>query len=448
MNVIINMKRGVLNSNKVKRKGGRYMVTWLEKINPFKTPQTFENTSRIEVMSGGTASLTPFSGNAYENDVYRAAIDAIARNAAKLKGKHIIYSKLDSQRTHGEERLNRVLDTRPNPYMTSYDLIYKLVTHLYLNNNAFAYLQKDDNGNLKGIYPLAAQNIEYVVDTAGDMYCKFLFSTGKHSYFSMNDLLILRRHFNSNDLLGDSNTAIASTLELAHTQSEGLTNAIENSVNLQGIIKYNQVMSPKNLREAKNDFMKDYMHMNNNGGVAAIDSKTEFIPLDKKQTPIDEPQLNAVKKKVYDYLGIGESIVNSTYTEGEWSAFYESVIEPLALQLSLELTHKVFTEREKAFGNTIIFESNRLQFASNESKTKLLKELMPLGVLTINQALEILNMPPVEDGHKRLQSLNYVDTAIAENYQLGKQGQQPTLINKEAADNERNTTHGNKSAAE
>lgn len=425
------------------------MASWIDKIfKPFKTPETFENTSQVEVMSGGTASLTPFSGNAYENDVYRAAIDAIARNAAKLKGKHLVYSKADNRRTQGEDRLNRLLETRPNPYMTSYDLIYKLVTHLYLNNNAFAYLQKDDNGNLTGIYPLSANNIEYVVDTAGNMYCKFLFSTGKHSYFSMNDLLILRRHFNSNDLLGDSNTAIASTLDLAHIQNEGLTNAIENSVNLQGIIKYNQVMSEENLKRAKNDFMKDYMQMNNNGGVAAIDSKTEYIPLDKKTTPIDEAQLNAVKKKVYDYLGIGENIVNSTYDESQWAAFYESVIEPIALQLSLELTHKLFTEREKAFGNKIIFESNRLQFASNESKTKLLKELMPLGVLTINQALDILNMPPVEDGHKRLQSLNFVDTDIAKTYQLGKNKQIPKLNNEEAADNERNTPHGNKSTAE
>lgn len=134
---------------------------------------------------------------------------------------------------------------------------------------------------------------------------------------------------------------------------------------------------------------------------------------------IDDKQLESVKKKIYEYLGISESIVNSTYTEDEWAAFYESVIEPLSLQFSLELTDKLFTAREQAFGNTIIFESNRLQFASNASKTNILKELVPLGLLTINQGLEILNLPPVEDGDKRLQTLNVVNAELVDQYQTG-----------------------------
>ena len=89
------------------------------------------------------------------------------------------------------------------------------------------------------------------------------------------------------------------------------------------------------------------------------------------------------------------------------------------MQFSLELTDKLFTEREQAFGNKIIFESNRLQFASNDSKTNILKELVPLGLLTINQGLEILNLPPVEDGDKRLQTLNVVNSELVDKYQAG-----------------------------
>ena len=37
----------------------------------------------------------------------------------------------------------------------------------------------------------------------------------------------------------------------------------------------------------------------------------------------------------HDYLGISESIVNSSYSENEWAAFYESTIEPIALQMGL-----------------------------------------------------------------------------------------------------------------
>ena len=114
--------------------------------------------------------------------------------------------------------------------------------------------------------------------------------------------------------------------------------------------------------------------------------------------------------------------MDSTYTENDFAAFYESVVEPVATQLSLEFTRKLFNDREQAFGNQIIFESGRLQFSSNATKVNLIKELLPLGILTINQALEVLNLAPIEGGDKRLQTLNVVDAAAATDYQMKRAG--------------------------
>ncbi|PEQ65546.1 phage portal protein [Bacillus cereus] len=394
------------------------MANFFNKIfNRKKEPQ---RTERADVMSGGAAIFTPFSGNAYESDIYRAAVDSIARNAAKLKGTHVITST-DKRKT-GDYNLNRILQVRTNPYMTAYDLIYKLVTHYYLYNNAFAYLQKDDKGNLQGIYPLSSQGVEYLTDLTGEMYCRFLFANGKQVTLPYSEVFVVRRFFNSNDLLGDTNTAILPALNLAHTQNEGLENSIKANATIRGILKYNQVLSPAKLKEEKDAFINDYLTVSNNGGIAVIDSKAEYTPLTLTPTAIDEKQLESVKKKIYEYLGISDKIVNSTYSEDEWAAFYESVLEPLALQFSLELTDKLFTRREQVFGNSIIFEANRLQFASNATKTNIIKELMPLGLFTINQALEILNLPPVEDGDKRIQTLNVVNAEKADQYQLKEQG--------------------------
>ncbi|PEU67480.1 phage portal protein [Bacillus cereus] len=392
------------------------MASFFDKVfNRKKEPQ---KTERADVMSGGAAIFTPFSGNAYESDIYRAAVDSIARNAAKLKGTHVMTSP--DRRKKGDYHLNWILQVRPNPYMTAYDLIYKLVTHYYLYNNAFAYLEKNDKGNLVAIYPLSPQSVEYLTDLTGEMYCRFLFANGQQVTLHFSEVFIVRRFFNSNDLLGDTNTAILPALNLAHTQNEGLENSIKANATIRGILKYNQVLSPAKLKEEKEAFINDYLTVSNNGGIAVIDSKAEYTPLELKPTAIDDKQLEAVKKKIYEYLGISETIVNSTYSEEEWAAFYESVLEPLALQFSLELTDKLFTEREQVFGNAVIFEANRLQFASNATKTNIIKELMPLGLFTINQALEILNLPPVEDGDKRIQTLNVVNADKADQYQLNE----------------------------
>ena len=382
-------------------------------------------------MNGGPAIFTQFSGNAYESDIYRSAVDSIARNVAKLKPVHVV--TIERNRKDGDNSLNRILQVRPNPYMSSYDMIYKIVTHYYLYNNAFAYLQKDENGKLTGIYPLSPVNMEYLTDLTGELYCRFFFAGGKKVTLPFRDVFTIRRFYNSNDLLGDKNTAILNTLDLAHTQNEGIANSIKSSATIKGLLKYNQILSPENLKKEKEDFIKDYLSISNNGGIVALDSKMDYVPLEIKGIAIDNEQMSAVKRKIYDYLGVSEKIVNSTYNEDEWSAFYESVVEALGVQISLELTDKIFTQREQAFGNSIIMEANRLQFASNTTKVNMLKELVPLGLFTINQALEILNLPSVEDGDRRVQTLNVANTKIVDEYQMNKKG----------ANNEGNKKHPN-----
>lgn len=376
--------------------------------------------SRVEVMNGGPAIFTQFSGNAYESDIYRSAVDSIARNVAKLKPVHVV--TIERNRKDGDNYLNRILQVRPNPYMTSYDMIYKIVTHYYLYNNAFAYLQKDENGKLTGIYPLSPVNMEYLTDLTGELYCRFFFAGDKQVTLPFRDVFTIRRFYNSNDLLGDKNTAILNTLDLAHTQNEGIANSIKSSATIKGLLKYNQILSPENLKKEKEEFIKDYLSISNNGGIVALDSKMDYVPLEIKGVAIDNEQMSAIKQKIYDYLGVSEKIVNSTYNEDEWSAFYESVVEALGVQISLELTDKIFTQREQAFGNSIIMEANRLQVASNATKVNMIKELMPLGLFTVNQALEILNLPSVENGDRRLQTLNVANTEIVDEYQMNKKG--------------------------
>lgn len=367
------------------------------------------------------ASFTTWGGDAYSNDIYRAGIDAIARNCSKLKGSHVVnYS--DHREINNSCRLSRLLQCRPNAYMTAADLLYKLVTRLYLYNNSFALLDRDERGQVRAIYPITATYTEFLSDAAGALYCRFTFNNGKQSVFSYGDIIHLRRNFNSNDLMGDDNSALFPALSLAHTINEGIEKSIKNGANIRGILHFTQIMSPTKLQEEKAAFVEDYLSMANDGGVIATDQKSEYTPIESKPVMLDAEQTKQAAEKIYNYLGISASIVNASYTEDEFAAFYESVVEPIALQLGLEFTAKIFNEREQAFGNMVVFESGRLQFTSNKTKVSLIKELMPYGLLTVNQALEILNLPAVADGDKRLQSLNYIDAATATQYQLTKAG--------------------------
>ena len=375
--------------------------------------------TKAQLVREPVTGFSMYGGDAYGNDIFREAVDAIARNAGKLKGSHVI-SYADHDRVDGDCKLNRLLQVRPHRYMSAYDLLYKITTRLFLYNNAFAYLDRDERGSLRAIYPITATHVDMLSDGAGSLFCGFMLRTGREVVLPYEDVVHLRRFFNESEILGEDNSAIASGIELAQTQNDGVTSAIRAGASIRGILSFTQIMSPSKLKEEKDAFVKDYLELGNDGGVIATDQKMSYTPIDNKPVILDAEQAREIKTKIYNYLGLTESIVNSSYTEDEYAAFYESTLEPIAIALSQEFTAKVFSERAQSFGNSIVFESGRLQFTSNKTKVNLISQLAPYGLLTINQALEILNLPSVSDGDKRLQALNMIDQSIATEYQLGK----------------------------
>ena len=365
-----------------------------------------------------TASFSIFSGDAYSNDVFREGVDAIARNAGRLKGSHIIKYK-DHDRVDGDCQINRLLQIRPNPIMSAYDFIYKMTTRLFLYNNAFAFIDRDDRGVIRGLYPITASHVDLLADQSGELFCQFTMKSGRQTILRYNDIIHLRRFFNDDEILGADNSAIVPGLELAQTQNEGVIAGIKSGASIRGILKFTQIMSPTKLKEERDAFVNDYLEIGNEGGVVATDQKMDYQPIESKPIILDADQTKAIRSKIFSYLGVTEEIVSSNYTEDQFASFYESTIEPIATALSQEMTAKLFTAREQSFGNEIIFESGRLQFTSNQTKVNLISQLMPLGLLTVNQALEILNLPAIADGDRRLQALNMIDADQANKYQVG-----------------------------
>ena len=367
-------------------------------------------------MIEATTSFSAYNGDAYSNDVFREAVDSIARNAGKLKGSHVVRYP-DHKQEIGDSRLNRLLQVRPNPLMSSYDFIYNMVTKLFLFNNSFAFIDRNDRGDVVGFYPIGAVHVDIVTDQIGRLFCSFSLKDGSKVHLPYSDIIHLRRFF-KDDLLGADNSAIAPGLELAQTQNDGIIAGIKSGATIRGILKFTQLLSPEKLKKEKEAFVADYLQIGNDGGVIAVDEKMTYEPIESKPLILNADQAKAIRDKIFDYVGTSEQIVSSSYTEDQFSAFYESTIEPIATALSQEMTAKVFTDREMSFGNEIIFESGRLQFTSNSTKVNLIAQLMPMGLLTVNQALEILNLPAVADGDRRLQALNMIDADQANAYQL------------------------------
>jgi len=348
---------------------------------------------------------TAFSGTAYGNAAFRAAVDTIGRHAAKLQA-------------HGaDKQLEALLNEAPNAYMSGFDLLYKTAAAYFTHNNAFMLLARDDTGRITAVYPITPQSVEFHPGTDGAIYLEWLFSDGRQVTFPYSDIIHLRRHFLTNDLLGDGNAPLFPLLDTAQTLTQGIAASVKNGTSIRGVLKFTSLVNPTQVKAEKELFVSDYFNPANSGGIAATDQRFDFVPTNIAAYSIPQEQVEIVNRQIYDYLGVNGKIISGSYNENEFSAFYESVVEPFALQLSQEFRLKS--------GAVIVFTAERMEFSSAATKIKLLHEAAPLGLITINEARSLLALPPVPDGDRRLQSLNYVSAEKADAYQLDESEVKP-----------------------
>ena len=360
----------------------------------FRPPQEITRT-QLQMLNSFNPYFSTASDDIYNSKVARTCIDRIATHCAKLVPKHIQRNLANNI----EGDINFLLQHRPNPIMNTYDFLYKTISMLYTDSNAFVFIQKErqDDGRafIKAFYPVLAQTYELLQDSSNTTYLQFQFVNGKTYTIPYLELIHLRLFYNKHDVYGTGNQILKTDIETAITSSEGIKNAIRTSNNLKGILKFtNTMLKPKDIKENKDAFVRDFLTMENNSGIASLDAKAEFQPIDLKPITLDKDQMAQVNYNIYDYFGISENIVRNKFTPAEWNAFFEGVIEPRALQLSYEFTNKIFSDVAIREGHKIVFTANRLQYADIGDKIKLFQQVLPYGLLTKDEALEILDLPP------------------------------------------------------
>ena len=392
-----------------------------EKIfgKPKKEPEQRPYT-QYKLLNTYQSTFIPFSGNAWEVNTVRSAVNAFAKRAAVVCPRHI--RRGDGKITDVPSQLNRILQLQPNPYTTAYKFYYRIAVQYKLYNNAFVYPVWDDMGRLKELYNVNASSIE-LLEYNQELYCRFVFSTGKRYTCPYTDLIHIGSHFNENDIFGSNNNPINSVLQTADAFNQSMGKFAELVAIIRGILKVTVPTKDADLAQYRDDFIRDNLQIESNGsGVIVTDTKKEYTPITDKSTPIPEGQLIYTKNEINDYFGSNDDIVQNKETPEEAGAFYDGELKPFFVQLSQAFTNNIFTNKEKGFGNEIIFEGNRLQNEKLSDKTTTIKFLAEIGALTLDQILTAFNLSPIggEEGSRRVQTLNMVNAEKADEYQLGE----------------------------
>jgi len=365
-------------------------VGLFEKI--FKRPTIRQIEGYFKMLNGYTPIFTTYEGGVYEMELTRAAIHAIATQFSKLK---------PEIQGNAYKELSKRLQFRPNPFMDTSKFLYRLATILHVQNTAFIVPITDDTGEvITGYYPILPSRCE-VVEYRGQPWLRYTFSTGQKAAIEFEKVGIMTLFQYKNDFFGENNNALNPTMQLMHTQNQGIIEGVKQSANIRFMAKLANIFKPDDIEAERKRFIETNLRADNNGGVLIFDNKyADVKQIVSKPFIIDAAQVEHIKNNVFNYFGANEKILQNNFNEDEWNAFYEGKIEPLAIQLSLVMTNMTFTDREIAFGNQIIFTANRLQYASNQSKLNIVTQLFDRGLITRNEGREVFNMSPLDDGDK------------------------------------------------
>lgn len=369
----------------------------------FRRKEKVEKT-KIQLVKDKGEGFFGFKGELYYSDIVLSCIRPKVRAIGKLVPQHI-------RRNEKEFVVNphpyiKMLLEEPNIFSCGVNFFEQLATQVILNKNAFAIIVRDKNGLPVEMYIPDAAGVEAVFNDSGELFYKFYLNSAKTMIFHNSDVIHIKEDEFENSIFGRSiEKALLPLLNIVATTDQSIVRAVKNSGVIKWLLKFNQVIRPDDLKRQVDDFNESFLSVKNSGGAAGVDGKADAIQVDNKDYVPNAILTKNNIERIYNLFGTNEKIINSTYTEDEWNAYYENEIEPLAIKFSAEFTRKLFSRKERSFGNKIIFTANNLQYAS--MKTKLdLWQMIDRGAMTANEWREFLNLAPVQGGDDVIRRLD------------------------------------------
>lgn len=399
-------------------------------------------------LNGWTPIYTQFGTNIYASDVVQQAIKCIVDEMKKLNPTHVRVMN-GSDPVPVKSTVQDVLN-EPNHLMTTSEFLEKTMWLLLMNYNVFIiptyYTWVDEKTGQErryydGLFPINPVQVDFIEDASGRLFVHFLFCNGHDTTIPYDSCIHIKYNYSVNEYMGGNlmgqpdHEALLETLRLNHDLLKGVARAMNASYAVNGIVKYNTLMDDGKteaaLRELENKLR------NNESGFLPLDLKAEFTPLQRETELVDKDTLEFIDSKILRNWGVPLAILTGDYTKEQYEAFYQKTLEPLIISISQAFTKKLFTSREKAFGNRVELYPKDLIFMTVSQTLEMINILSPTGALFENEKRVALGLRPLPELEgKRFMSLNWVDADKATQYQMGKAGNvQMDVIDEEKQEN-------------
>lgn len=334
-----------------------------------------------------------WNGEIYERELVRAAIDARARHNSKLKVE---------LRGTAQPQLQSKMRQGPNQWQTYSQFLYRLSTILDVHNTAFVVPVFDASMIITGYFPVLPKRCE-IVDYKDEQWLRYKFAHGETAAVELKKCAILTKFQHKDDFFGENNDAMDETLELMNVQDQTIKEGAKNAASYRFMAQVNNFTKADDLKNERVRFSKENLTKDAEaGGLLLFPNTYQNVQQIKNNTfEIDPEQKKLIDENVFRYFGVNDRILKNEATGDELDAFFNGAIEPFAIQFSEAMTKAIFSERERANGSYLIANANRLQYMTTKQKVEMAQQMLDRGAMSINEARELFNYPPVEGGDVR-----------------------------------------------
>jgi HK97 family phage portal protein len=383
-------------------------------------------------LNGFVPIYSQFGTDIYASDVVQQALKCIVDEMKKLKPTHVRMNGSDPVPVRGD--LQDVLDN-PNPLMTTSEFLEKTMWLLLLNYNAFIiptyYVWRDDKTGAtrrryESLYPINPTQVDFIEDAANRLFVKFTFWNGYETTIAYDDVIPIRVNYSVNQYMGGdemgqpNHRALLKTLGLNEDLLNGVAKAMKASYAVNGVVKYNTLLDDGKTEAALHELEQKLA--NSESGFLPLDLKSDFTPLPHTSAIVDENTLKFIDEKILRNFGVPLCILTGDYSKEQYEAFYQKTLEPFIISISQAFTKKLFSDRERSFGNKIELYPKELIFMTISQTLEMISMLSPTGALYENEKRVALGLPPLPELEgKRYMSLNWINAENADAYQVGKE---------------------------
>jgi len=386
------------------------------------------------ILNDGRAIFSAFGQDVYLSDFVNNCIDRIATEVSKIDIVSVV-QKPESIRKLNDD-ITRLFRFKPNPLQTTKDFLACCEWLRRKDCNCFIYPQYEIVYDLQGnpyrkytaFYPLNPTEIEIGTDDSGNVWeIKFYWRDGSSDVLPYADIVHLRWRRGKNTIVGGGNdfgrpdtTDLLRAVTTLDQVLQGLPKSIEASLKITGLYTAKTLIDADKIKAARDKFEEHVF--SSKAGIVATDLAGEFTPLNMKPAEIKSEVMTFLKDIVRERYGISHAIMSGDYNGEQHEAFYQNCIEDFITEFEQAMSSCLFTAREQDVGHRVKCYYNRVEYLSTLNKIELATLATNTGLMTLNEINDMFGYEPFEGGDRRLQSLNFVNTNIADSYQLSSAG--------------------------